>query len=123
MSVAVNHVHLIKTTKLTRTLVMYNSLLFVCQDYIFVATDMSLTLDVHDKTSGTRLRKWDIDAAIYDVIIVASKSPVTHGKHQPTHILYMHFIMFITTARNINLRSGCAHVTPLSAILFSLDRR
>jgi len=70
---------------------MYNSLLFVCQDYIFVATDMSLTLDVHDKTSGTRLRKWDIDAAIYDVIIVASKSPVTHGKHQPTHILYMHF--------------------------------
>ena len=57
-----------------------------------MATDMSLTLDVHDKKSGLRLRKWDIDAAIYDVIIVASnQSPVRHGKHQAKHYMIYTF--------------------------------
>lgn len=46
-----------------------------------MATGMTLTLDVHDKTRGNRLAQWDIDATIYDVIVLdTSTGPVKHGK-------------------------------------------
>ena len=54
--------------------------MLLLQEFLFVTTESFLQLQIYNRTSGVLIQATDLDAFVYDIVVVKELDTTSHGE-------------------------------------------